>query len=135
MLFTKPTGRRLRGGRKTVRHVFAKLKNRWKNLSVVHKLFAVVGVMALLIASELFTLLFAMNTLSAVRALVGGEGTWSKAQKDAVLEIEGYARSRDERHYAAFRNLLLVPMGDHQARLELQKPEMNMERVREGFST
>jgi hypothetical protein len=56
-----------------------KAKNLWMNLSVSHKLYTVVGVMAVLIATELFTLLFAMNILSAVRAFVGGEGLWSKA--------------------------------------------------------
>lgn len=60
----------------------------WQNLSVSKKLYSVVGVMALLIAAELGTLLFAMTTLSAVRAFVGGEGVWSKAQKNAVHNLQ-----------------------------------------------
>jgi hypothetical protein len=52
----------------------------WKDLSVSKKLYTVVGILAVLIASELFTLIFAMNTLSAVRGFVGGEALWSKAQ-------------------------------------------------------
>ncbi|MBS1969988.1 MAG: response regulator [Bdellovibrionales bacterium] len=108
-------------------------KNQWKNLSVSHKLYAVVGVMAVLIATELFTLLFAMNILSAVRAFVGGEGLWSKAQKDAVLEIQTYARTRDEKYYQAFREHLKVPLGDHAARLEMQKPNMDMAVVTQAF--
>src|SRR5436190_436409 len=101
-----------------MKRLVTKPKNWWRNLSVSHKLYAVVGVMALLIASELFTLLFAMNTLSAVRALVGGEGLWSKAQKNAVLEIQSYARSGDEKHYREFLSHIQIPMGDHQARME-----------------
>jgi len=112
---------------------FLNIKNKWKNLSVSHKLYTVVGIMALLIAIELFTLLFAMNTLSALRAFVGGEGIWSKAQKGAVLEIKAYARSRDERHYLAYLDRLRIPLGDHKARIEMQEPDMNMNIVRQGF--
>ncbi|HEY8271533.1 MAG TPA: response regulator [Pseudobdellovibrionaceae bacterium] len=108
-------------------------KNQWKNLSVSHKLYAVVGVMAVLIASELFTLLFAMNILSAVRAFVGGEGLWSKAQKGAVLEIQNYARTRDVKYYEAFREHLKIPLGDHAARLEMQKTNMDKSIVTKGF--
>lgn len=105
----------------------------WRNLSVAHKLYAVVGVMALLIATELFTLLFAMNTLSAVRAFVGGEGIWSKAQKDGVLEIENYIRTGDESHYLAYQRHMQIPLGDHQARMEMAKPIMNLTSVRTGL--
>ncbi|MGE0764730.1 MAG: hypothetical protein AB7N80_15755, partial [Bdellovibrionales bacterium] len=48
----------------------------WRRTPVTKKPYIVVGVMAVLIAVELLTLLFAMNTLSAVRALVGGESSW-----------------------------------------------------------
>lgn len=60
------------------------MKTLWRDLSVSKKLYAVVGLMAILIALELFTLLFAMNTLSAVRAFVNAEGVWSKSQKNAI---------------------------------------------------
>lgn len=116
-----------------MKQLYLKPKNWWRNVSVSHKLNAVVGVMALLIAIELLTLLFAMNTLSAVRALVGGEGLWSKAQKNAILEIKRYSRSRDEMDYQAFLNQLSIPIGDHKARLELMKPVPDLEKVRQGF--
>jgi hypothetical protein len=61
--------------------VFAKT---WKNFSISAKLYFVVGIMALLIVMELLTLKFSINKLSAVRAFVGGEGSWSKAKKNAV---------------------------------------------------
>ena len=41
--------------------------------------------------NELFVLLFSLNTLSSLRAYVGGEGLWSKAQKDAVYYLNRYA--------------------------------------------
>ena len=74
----------------------------WQNLSVSNKLYLVVGVMGSLIAIELLTLLFAMNTLSAVRGFVGGEGLWSKAEKDAVISLQKYAQSGNEKDYQEF---------------------------------
>ena len=74
----------------------------WRDLSVSKKLYAVVGVMGTLVAAELFTLIFAMNILSSVRAFVGGEGLWSKAQKDAAIRLKRYARTEDEKFYFEF---------------------------------
>ncbi len=113
--------------------ILQRLKNVWKDISIAHKLYTVVGVMAFLIALELFTLLFAMDTLSAVRAFVGGEGIWSKAQKSAVLEIKAYARTRNHNRYLAYKEHLRIPLGDHKARVEMQKPDMDMAIVRQGF--
>ena len=41
--------------------------------------------------------------MSAVRAYVGGESLWSKAQKTAVQYLGRYARTRDEADFAAYR--------------------------------
>ncbi|HYL55224.1 MAG TPA: hypothetical protein VEU73_06575 [Gemmatimonadales bacterium] len=38
---------------------------------------------------------FGFETLSAVRAYVGGEGLWSKAQKDATYRLVRHARGAD----------------------------------------
>lgn len=105
----------------------------WRDLSVSKKLYAVIGAMAALIACELATLRFATHTLSAARAFVAGEGMWSKAQKDAALCIQRYARTRDERDYRAFLAMLRVPEGDHLARVELSKPVFDAAVVRRGF--
>ena len=61
---------------------------RWfRDIPIARKLYLTVGIMALLIGVELFVLLFSLNTLSSLRAYVGGEGLWSKAQKDAVFHL------------------------------------------------
>jgi signal transduction histidine kinase/ActR/RegA family two-component response regulator len=106
----------------------------WKNLSVSKKLYGVVGLMALLIAAELFTLLFAMNTLSAVRALVHAEGLWSKGQKDAVQNLQNFVITNDERYYVAFQKSLSVPMGDRRARIELFRTPIDEKALQEGFA-
>ena len=89
--------------------------------------------MAVLIATELFTLYFAMTTLSAVRAFVGGEGLWSKAQKTGLFNLQKYATTRDEKYYASFRSQLEIPMGDHAARIELEKVIYDEKALHEGF--
>lgn len=104
-----------------------------KNISIKRKLYFVVGIMALLILVELFTLWFAVKTLSSVRAYVGGEGLWSKAQKDASYYLQKYGHSHDEQDYRHFLEFLKVPMGDAKARTELGKANPNFEEARRGF--
>lgn len=105
----------------------------WQNLSVSKKLYSVVGVMAILIAIELFTLYFAMSTLSAVRAFVGGEGLWSKAQKTSIFYLQKYSTTRDEKFFLLFQEQLRIPMGDHKARKALESETFDFEMAREGF--
>jgi len=108
----------------------------WKQLrdiSISTKLYFVVGTMAVLIVLELFTLWFAIHTLSSVRALVGAEGLWSKAQKDAIYQLEKYYRTHDEKDYLSFQKYMAVPLGDHRTRLELLKAKPDMAVARRGF--
>lgn len=91
------------------------------------------GIMAVLIALELVTLGFAIRTLSSVRAFVGGEGLWSKAQKDAIYHLERYGHTRNEADYLQYIEFMRVPVGDYKARIELEKPEPDLEKVYEGF--
>src|SRR4029078_9572752 len=90
-----------------------------RDISISKKLYFIVGAMAVLIAVELFTLWFAIHTLSSVRALVGAEGLWSKAQKDAIYQLQKYGHTHDENDYVAFQKFMAVPLGDHKTRLEL----------------
>lgn len=113
--------------------IFQNVSQYWKDLSVSKKLYTVVGLMAFLILTELFTLKYTVNILSAVRAFVGGEGHWSKAEKNALLEIQSYIIFRDEKYHKAFLEQLDVNMGDRAARLELMKPNPDLEVVTQGF--
>ncbi|MBL7558143.1 MAG: PAS domain S-box protein [Bdellovibrionaceae bacterium] len=90
--------------------------------------------MALLIASEVLTLMFAMSTLSSVRAFVAGEGLWTKAQKDAIHRLYQYAFSGDPQQYENFKKNLIINDGDHRALIELSKGnEFDREIVRQGL--
>ena len=74
-----------------------------------------------------------MEMLSALRAYVGGEGLWSKGQKDAVYHLTRYAKSGDERDYRRYSAAIAVPLGDRDARRELDRREPDPAVVYRGF--
>nr|WP_068893068.1 response regulator [Pedobacter panaciterrae] len=82
---------------------------------------------------ELCTLWFSITTLSAVRSYVGGEGLWSKSQKNAILNLREYGYTYDEKNYQAFKEFLKVPFGDKIARMEMGKVNPDLDVVRAGF--
>src|SRR5690349_17325138 len=90
--------------------------------------FAVFSLGAIVISSYVVT-----SVLSGVRAYVGGEGLWSKAEKDSVFHLSTYAETHDEIDYQRFRTGLAVPLGDRMAREELERPHPRLEVAREGF--
>jgi signal transduction histidine kinase len=105
----------------------------FKNVSIARKLYFTVGTMALLIGVELFVLFFSLGILSSLRAYVGGEGLWSKAEKDAVFHLYRYGVLHTERDYQLFERFMRVPIGDAKARHELLEPSRDMHAAREGF--
>src|SRR4051812_32514861 len=122
------------GLQKLLNHCLKVLMYKWLNrISIASKLYLTVGIMALLITAELITLWFAISTLSSVRAYVGGEGLWSKAEKDASFQLARYYHTHDEQDYHAFLEFMKVPAGDHDARLAIMQPHVNREEARRGF--
>jgi len=73
------------------------------------------------------------SVLSAVRTYVGGESLWSKARATAVAQLRAHALKGNVSDYRRFVEALEVPLGDRQARLELEKPRPDLKRVEEGF--
>ena len=74
-----------------------------------------------------------LDILSVGRAYVGGEGYWSKGQKDAVSHLMRYARTFDPADYEQYRAAIAVPLGDRKAREALDRPDPNYETARQGF--
>ena len=74
-----------------------------------------------------------LEILSSARAYVRGEGLWSKSQKQAVIHLERYAWSHRGADYDDYQAALEIPLGDHQARMELEKPQFNWQVVFDGF--
>lgn len=105
----------------------------FKNVSIAKKLYFTVGIMALLIVVELGVLIFSINTLSSVRAYVGGEGLWSKAQKDAIYQLMRYGITHEEADYLKFLEFMKVSAGDHKARMEMSKEHPDEAIARQAF--
>ena len=76
---------------------------------------------------------FSIQLLSTVRAYVGGESLYSKAQKDAQIYLLDYAQKRQEVDYARFKAALAFPLGDRAAREALQRPDPDIAAARQGF--
>ncbi|MES2761301.1 MAG: ATP-binding protein [Bacteroidota bacterium] len=104
-----------------------------KDVSITKKLYFTVGIMAVLIVFELASLWFSIHTLSSVRAFVGAEGLWSKAQKDAIYYLHKYYRTHNEKDYITYKNFLSVQAGDHKTRMELLVADPDMSVARQGL--
>ena len=71
--------------------------------------------------------------MSALRAYVGGESLWSKAQKESISAITRYAEHGAERDYQRFLNNLRVPEGDRLARTEMNQRSPRRAVIVTGF--
>jgi diguanylate cyclase (GGDEF)-like protein len=98
-----------------------------------HSPFSIIWMFAAIVLSLLILANFSFGVLSSVRAYVGGESRWSKAQKDAVFHLQKYAASRASQDLRRFRENIRVPLGDHMARLEMNKRNPDFQKVQQGF--
>lgn len=71
--------------------------------------------------------------LSVVRAYISGESAYSKGQKDAVFYLRRYASSHLESDYALYQQHIAIPVGDRNARLELEKPNPDINLASQWF--
>jgi hypothetical protein len=102
-------------------------------LPVARKLLVIVGVFVAIVICVFCLGVLRSEILTGVRAYVGGEGLWSKAEKRSVLSLTQYATSHSESDYQQYLVEIAVPTGDKQARLPLQSSSPDMALVREGF--
>jgi diguanylate cyclase (GGDEF)-like protein/PAS domain S-box-containing protein len=94
------------------------------------------GIIWPFVAVVLFQVLLgslSLYALSAMRAYVAGESLWSKAQKDAISYLSLYAESGQPLIYQRYRQAILVPLGDRELRLALDRPEPDVEAARKGI--
>ena len=102
-------------------------------ISSAYRVYLIIALFVAIILCFVLIIQVQMDTLTAIRAYVGGEGLWAKAQKDAVLSLEHYAISHDEADYQAYVRLIQVPLGDKKARIELQKESPDLAIVQDGL--
>ncbi len=112
---------------------FATLRSRLRNISIATRLAVIVITLAAASIALLAVATFSFEISSGVRAYVGGEGLYSKGQKDAVNYLTRYADSHNENDYREFQRAIAIPIGDHKARIELQKPSYDYNVVASGF--
>jgi diguanylate cyclase (GGDEF)-like protein len=74
-----------------------------------------------------------LETLSSVRAYVGGEGLWSKGQKDAIHFLSLYSQTGDEQFFGRFKSAVAVPLADRAARHALEQATPDLNAARDGF--
>jgi diguanylate cyclase (GGDEF)-like protein len=95
--------------------------------------FAIIWMFAAIVLCLLLLADFSFGVLSSVRAYVGGESRWSKAQKDAVFHLQKYGITRAPDDLRRFRENIAVTLGDHAARVEMNQTQPDIQKVRQGF--
>jgi two-component system, cell cycle sensor histidine kinase and response regulator CckA len=108
-------------------------KHMLQPLPVAKRLLMIVGVFVAIVVCVFALGVLRAEILSGVRAYVGGEGLWSKAEKRAVLSLAEYGESRKEADFQQYLREIAVPVGDKQARLQLELPNPDMKLVAEGL--
>ncbi|MEA2608580.1 MAG: two-component system, cell cycle sensor histidine kinase and response regulator CckA, partial [Chloroflexota bacterium] len=92
-------------------------------------------VLLLVTAMALLAIIYAsLQVQSGVRAYVGGEGLYSKGQKDAVFHLLRYADTRNDAEYQAYLTSIAIPRGDKTARIELEKANPDLGVAASGFA-
>ena len=76
---------------------------------------------------------FGLSTLGTFRAYSAAESNWSKSCREALVALERFLETRDERQWERFQTALAVPLAVRRARLEMEKPEGNHDEAVRGL--
>ena len=74
-----------------------------------------------------------IELLSTIRAYVGGEGLYSKGQKNATYYLAQYAVSHSEEDFRQYSKFIAYPLGDRMARLAMQRNPLDWQAARDGL--
>jgi diguanylate cyclase (GGDEF)-like protein/PAS domain S-box-containing protein len=74
-----------------------------------------------------------MTILGSARSYSEGNSNWSKEQKEAVFQLLRYAETHDEADFERYRAAIAVPLAFKRFRIELTKPEPDMQVVHEAL--
>ncbi len=102
-------------------------------LPISRKMLVIVAIFVGIVICVSFLAAVRSEILTSIRAYVGGEGMWSKAEKRAVLSLTSYAASHQESDYQQYLSEIAVPEGDKIARLQLSSDRPDMAMVERGF--
>ncbi|MBK1649435.1 putative bifunctional diguanylate cyclase/phosphodiesterase [Rhabdochromatium marinum] len=99
------------------------------NRLVIQTVWPFVLIIAVLLAAAFFSL----KLMSSIRAFVGAESLYSKAQKQAYISLVNYADTQSEEDYQNFLSEIAIPLGDNKARLALQRKPPDLDAAYQGF--
>jgi len=97
------------------------------------KLYRVVAIFILLGLGLSVVSYFGNKVQLGNRAYISGESEWSKAHKDASINLLQYVRTEDEYYYERYQQSLDVILGNRAGREELSSPAPDDERARRGL--
>ncbi len=102
---------------------------------VVRRQLSVPALLALLCLGLVLSLLAiaSISVVSAARAYVAGESTWSRSQKAAVLSLVRYARTEDPSAWQQYQQAIAVPLGDRRAREAMEAVDLDAAAARLGL--
>ena len=98
-----------------------------------HRLLRLVTPFVAVVLFQAFLAAVSLEMLSSVRAYVGGEGLWSKGQKDAIHFISVYTQTGDERLFDRFKMAIAIPLSDRAARSALEQRPPDLDAARDGL--
>jgi diguanylate cyclase (GGDEF)-like protein/PAS domain S-box-containing protein len=99
-----------------------------------HRLLRLVSPFVAVVLFQAFLAGLSLETVSSVRAYVGGEGLWSKGQKDAIHFISLYSQTGEEYFFDRFKAAIAVPLADRAARYALEQRAPDLNAARSGFA-
>ncbi|MCB9060014.1 MAG: HAMP domain-containing histidine kinase [Halobacteriovoraceae bacterium] len=97
------------------------------------KFLLVITILTTICILLILCLYFEAKILSGIRAYVRGEGLYSKGQKDAVIALTKYVRTKKEEDFRDFEEMISIPIGDRIAREALLEDEPNKALAYKGF--
>ena len=103
---------------------------RWR---IYYRLVTLVSPFVAVVLLQAFVAGVSLDVLSAVRAYVAGEATWSRAQKNAVYFLHLYLHSGEKPFLDRYKAALAVPLGDRTARLAMEQDQPDFEIAQAGF--
>ncbi len=97
------------------------------------KLFKIIILFSLTCLFLLTLLFLEAKVFTGLRSYVRGEGLYAKGQKDAVLALERYARTKKDEDFREYEEMIAIPIGDRKAREALQSSDPNLNNATVGF--
>ncbi|HEY4195657.1 MAG TPA: HAMP domain-containing sensor histidine kinase [Mucilaginibacter sp.] len=112
-----------------------KLNQTIDGLKILKKKMALIFLLIMGLASVTIVVVnyYSIRTLSGARAYINGESQYSKGQKNAAAYLINYIYLENEADYAAFKQSIGVPKGDHIARINLSSEHYDYRTARNGL--